>query len=335
MLTGSQYRRLTQALLVVFDTYESLEQVVRFSLSQNLAAIAGGSNLQSVIFNLIRWAEARGLVGDLIVAARNERPRDTALRAIAEELRLASAEPETGAYERIVLRSVKFQDVELWRERMSMCELPVCRIDVPGGIVGTGFLVGPSVVITNYHVIEQARGAESVRNLVALRFDRKRAVGGNMEDEGQRYTLSREVDWLLDHSPKSELDYALLRVQGMPGADPVGGQPGAPARSWLTPRAHTFVVGEPLVILQHPDGAPMKLAIGTVTEVRENQQRVVYSTNTGGGSSGAPCFTSDWGCVALHHYGQDTGNLGVMFTAILERLENNGVSRWLEALPAA
>lgn len=330
MLTGSQHQRLMQALLAMFDTYESLEQMVRFGLNENLAAIAGGSNLRAVVFNLIKWAEARDLVDNLIVAARNERPRDIVLRAFAEELRLASAEPEPGAYERIVLRSVQFQDVEPWRMQMSMCELPVCRIDVPGGIVGTGFLVGPSVVMTNYHVIEQAHAADSVRNLVALRFDRKRTVVNGTVDDGQRYILSRGADWLLDYSPKSELDYALLQVQGTPGTDPIGGQIGAPARSWLTPQNHTFTAGEPLIILQHPGGTPLKVAIGSVIEVRADRQRVVYSTNTDRGSSGAPCFTSDWECVALHHYGQEAGNQGVMFTAILARMRSNGALKWLE-----
>ena len=61
----------------------------------------------------------------------------------------------------------------------------------------------------------------------------------------------------------------------------------------------------PLLIAQHPDGSPLKLALDTegVTSVNANGTRVRYATNTEGGSSGSPCFNIDWKLVALHHLG--------------------------------
>jgi hypothetical protein len=328
MLTGPQYRKLSQALEAAFQRPEDLQQMVRFGLGENLAAIAGGTNLRDMIFHLIQWADSRGYVDDLIIAARNERPRDRALLVIAEALQIVTGEPEPGAFERIVMRSVHYQDVEPWREQMSLCEPPICRIDLPGGVAGTGFLVGPDIVLTNYHLVEQAHHSAAVRRNTTLTFDRKVRRSG--EAEGRRYQLSSAADWLLDHSPKEELDYALLRTEGSPGEDPVGGQQSAPPRGWIAPKAREFSVGEPLIVLQHPGGAPLKLAIGSVTEIRTQQARIIYSTNTSPGSSGSPCFTSDWECVALHHSGgwlpqpsdQSTHfrNEGILISAVLADL---------------
>jgi V8-like Glu-specific endopeptidase len=66
----------------------------------------------------------------------------------------------------------------------------------------------------------------------------------------------------------------------------------------------------PLMIAQHPDGKPLKLAVDTesVIGVNANQTRVRYATNTEPGSSGSPVFDFDWNLVALHHLGDPAYN---------------------------
>ncbi len=89
-LTGLQHKQLEQALLSAFYSYELLERMVRHQLNENLSAIAGGTDLRSVIFNLIGWAESTGRVEELIFKAREENPGNQELRTVSESLQLVT-----------------------------------------------------------------------------------------------------------------------------------------------------------------------------------------------------------------------------------------------------
>ncbi len=52
-----------------------------------------------------------------------------------------------------------------------------------------------------------------------------------------------------------------------------------------------------------------------------NQTRVRYRTNTETGSSGSPCFNSDWDLVALHHSGIVKYNEGIPINCIVALLK--------------
>ena len=108
------------------------------------------------------------------------------------------------------------------------------------------------------------------------------------------------------------MDYALLRTRGRPGDEPVGGvqaDMNAPKRGWIAvpSEAHDFLSRPAMTIAQHPEGAPLKLALDTNAVIgvnaKTNPTRVRYRTNTEPGSSGSPCFDINWGLVALHHSG--------------------------------
>ncbi|HEX8822513.1 MAG TPA: serine protease, partial [Archangium sp.] len=104
-----------------------------------------------------------------------------------------------------------------------------------------------------------------------------------------------------------ELDYALLRVRGQPGHEVLDAQR---TRGWvrLPAEPYAFPPGSPILIVQHPRGDRLRLAIATdgIIAVNSTRTRVTYRTNTLGGSSGSPCFNQDWTPVALHHSG-DSG----------------------------
>lgn len=120
-------------------------------------------------------------------------------------------------------------------------------------------------------------------------------------------------------SPENGLDYILLRVNGAPGQDFVGNI----QRGWLQPLKHSFLEGEPLFIIQHPNGGPLAFAFDRVKGCEE--ARVTYWTNTEHGSSGSPCFTFAWDLVALHQRvthpktDPDRPNMGIPFSRILEQ----------------
>src|SRR5438094_205551 len=84
MLTGAESQQLHKALLSAF-TYEDLRQMLDFGLNVQLEAVGGGSNLNEIVFNLIKWAEAQGRTEDLIYAARNANPSNSDLRKFYED----------------------------------------------------------------------------------------------------------------------------------------------------------------------------------------------------------------------------------------------------------
>jgi V8-like Glu-specific endopeptidase len=325
-LSGRQKQTLNQALIKAFPVYDTLAMMVNFGLNESLAAIAGDGPLEYVAFKLIIWAEARGRLEVLLRAARNANPTNPQLLQFLEELQLASPLPPAGELERILRSAAGFQNPTQWRERMAACELAVCRVEFQlsyeNAGIGTGFLVRPDRVMTNYHVMEDVIEGRVPAGKVVLRFDYKTELDGVTVKAGQEHRLA--ANWDLCHSPVRELDYTLLQVEGTPGSDPVGGQMGAPSRGWLTPVDHTFERTEPLLILQHPEAKPLKLAFGSVRDVDAPAKRIVHDVSTEPGSSGSPCFDSDWDLVALHHRGKDTGNRAVHFGAILEDLQQRG-----------
>ncbi|NEO43364.1 MAG: NACHT domain-containing protein [Moorea sp. SIO4A3] len=88
-LSGEQRKILQKALTDAFPNKSLLEQMVSFKLNDNLNTIAGGDNLNEIVFNLIQTAEAEGWVDKLIYAARRANPgspslKDKAIAAIAE-----------------------------------------------------------------------------------------------------------------------------------------------------------------------------------------------------------------------------------------------------------
>ena len=85
-LSGKQREKLQNALIDAFPDKSSLEQMLSFGLDINLDSIAGGSNLQNIVFNLIKRAEAENWIENLIKVAHNSNSGNQLLKNIAEEL---------------------------------------------------------------------------------------------------------------------------------------------------------------------------------------------------------------------------------------------------------
>ncbi len=277
-LTGTQYDRLSKALRSAFPTLAGLTMMVRFKLDRNLAEISLGQSLNEVVFQLIQSGEAEGWTAELLAGAREANPGNPQLLEFAQEKGMSAGTP---ALERTISQHSPFFDPVTFRTRLGEIEGQVCRIEVEldgGTIFGTGFLVGPGAVITNYHVLEPVFQGQAPPSSVLCRFDYKR-MANEIVSAGTMFKLSAG-DWLLDASPVSaadhavdgsalpavdELDYAILRLEGTPGHDPVGAKanPGSPPRGWISvsEKPFAFNAKTPLMVLQHPDAAPLKLAL--------------------------------------------------------------------------
>ena len=243
-------------------------------------------------------------------------------------------------FESIVSRNNPAFDIGLWLKRLSEIKLRVCRVDINGEAQGTGFLVGPEVVLTNFHVVEPVWSGKPSNTALSCLFDYELLADGT-PTPGLRIEVV-QGGGILAHSKYSaaekkgkpdqtlpnldELDFALLRL-----SVPVGGQPAAGRlsehRGWetLPQKRLSFVVDDPIMIAQHPKGNPMKLAMDTegVIGANRNYTRIRYRTNTEEGSSGAPVFDRNWGLLALHHYGDPAWifrpkyNQGVLALALI------------------
>jgi endonuclease G len=203
----------------------------------------------------------------------------------------------------------------------------VCRIEICDSIgrvrgYGTGFLVSPSLLLTNNHVLEKK---ESARNSVA-QFNYANDL--NLYPLPVRcFRLKPELFFETD----KELDFTLVAVESQ-------AQEGVRLTEFgylpLIAAPGKINKGEYVSIIQHPGGAPKAIA------VRENQViggpggYLHYVTDTQPGSSGSPVFSDEWKVVALHHAGvpdpddstRYIANEGIRVSAIMECLATRKAS---------
>lgn len=361
MLPGVDFREFQQALIDAFDD-AALAALVRYHLNKRLDTIVARGSLNAMTFELLEWAEREGspVVVELARGAYLERPRNDSIRRIYEKFGMAPAVAcqEAGSplptapgkatargLEAIVSPRLKSVDMGVWHEKMARIAAQICRIEFNHAPMGTGFLIGSDLILTNYHVLEPIIKGRVAASQAACRFDYKVLSDGS-RSEGLVAPLDG-LAWRIDDSPYTraefeddpdrelptadELDYAVAKLARPVGQEPVGttAGPGASSRGWIVvpAAAPTFEVGQPLLIAQHPDGAPLKLALDTrgVIGLNANSTRVRYATNTEPGSSGAPCFDMDFNLVALHHMGDPAWqapkyNQGVPIGLIRKRL---------------
>jgi hypothetical protein len=317
-LTGKQYEQLEAALRSAFPDWNNLERMLMFKLDKRLGDVVAKEAHRDVIFKLIGLAQTEGWLSKLVAAAKEENPGNPDLAGISFAVTAGASVRESVQLEVLVSPDLGFLDLRHWTEALPAIERKVCAIELDGAHRGTGFLVGPDVVMTNYHVVEGAIADNTPTGLTA-RFDWSWNPNTGQRDPGTVYQLAD--DWLIDHSPYSqnvdklldpgtnappetELDYALLRL----APEPTEVAPDAPSnRGWISiPRnGHVFQPDGFLMIVQHPCGDDIKMAIDqkSILQVNGNGTRVRYRTNTQPGSSGSPCFNEKLELVALHHAG--------------------------------
>ncbi len=202
----------------------------------------------------------------------------------------------------------------------------------PPGWVGTGFMVSPTLLMTNNHVLRNETDAANAR----VKFNFQLDHNGNDQDVDE-YHADPDAFFLTD----SALDYSLVRLKPKTRIRriargprvPVSGRAAAvesagddhsefgidevgPARRlppvWLIHagdkwgfiplRASVlYAPGQRLNVVQHPKGRRKEIALqsNTVTNIFSNHVR--YSTDTEPGSSGSPVLNNAWDLVALHH----------------------------------
>ena len=219
-------------------------------------------------------------------------------------------EPVVGdqaALELIVNSEDNFIDIDMLAGAIYTAQA-VGRIELPKGRAhGTGFLVGPDLMLTNYHVFKNKEMLTSA----VVRFDYHANADG-ATTQGRVYEF--QPDFYVG-SPDKELDFALVKLKGEPLADRKL-QPGdedlgylellrrGRHRGYLLLAPRQIVERERVNIIQHPNGNPQKVVL-TQNYVLANMSadRVHYLADTLPGSSGSPVLNRYWEVIALHHSG--------------------------------
>jgi hypothetical protein len=333
--SGYDEDALARALQLACPQYEDLERLLAVDLGVELYDITPPGDMRWVNDFVVRTARAFGWLTELLTAVRFAHPEDTDLDYVIPRFDRESIVDEVNGL---------FDPQRFASDLLRNCAR-VCRIKVsaPGQqTLGTGFLVGPDLVLTNHHVLEGGLSGKVPPSGVTFKFDFHTQSDFSINPTAP-YGLS--TDWRIADSPPSsadfdpspvglpeptdELDYALVRLNGSPGTDEleIGER-----RGWLhlldtgaDPRP-----GEQLFIPQHPNGLPLRAAIGEIVNTNQGMTRLTHQVNTMKGSSGSPCFSLRFDLIAMHHAGSAEfapapRNAAIPVRAITDHLKSRGV----------
>ena len=167
-----------------------------------------------------------------------------------------------------------------------------CDPNVEAVGMATGFLVAPQLLLTNWHVFNDVASARgNGANFFHERNETGVAVGDTYEVDPDYFFLSNE-----------RLDFALVGIKTtsptgktLAGVDPIA----------MTSSPAKILVGQPVDIIQHPDGGPKTWVTMTDNRLIDISEEgfLQYTADTLQGSSGSPVFSTAWELVGLHHSG--------------------------------
>jgi endonuclease G len=183
----------------------------------------------------------------------------------------------------------------VWLRQATAAADAVAQLEAPAGN-GTGFLVSPWLLLTNHHVVPTADDTAGTE--VHFRYE-KNAAGRITRTRGHRMDPGR----FFITSPQSALDFTLIALTATARGRPPGSDFGHIPLIGATGK---ILLGQPVNIIQHPDGRPREIAIRNNRLLNvEDARRIVYETDTESGASGAPVFNDRWEAVALHYTSVD------------------------------
>lgn len=298
------YHALGALLVYIYDRGETPEEDTRF-----LASLI-------VKYNLIQDADyiqslraQHGITESSVVPSATPKfPQAIAGATPPQAPSFPALLYDASALEGIINSEDNFLDIYLLMGAIYAAQA-VARIERPLGTpIGTGFLIGPDLFLTNQHVLQKAEYLEEAVARFGYMID-----GSGVAGAGHVIPFKAEF---YHASPKEELDYALVRMAEAPLNTITIGKQGESLSFMQLLREGKHRGYLPLVnnmiskhrrvnIIQHPEGKEMKVVL-TQNYVDDDmtEARVRYVADTNEGSSGSPVFNEKWEVIALHHSGQ-------------------------------
>lgn len=154
-----------------------------------------------------------------------------------------------------------------------------------GGAYGTGFLVGPGLLLTNHHVMpERSLAANAIAS-----FNYELDTEGNVRAPVHFRTMATIF------LTSKRLDYTLVGVEPLSRS----GRPLADfGRIALLPRSGKALKKELVHIIHHPGGLHKKVAIRENLVIGRARDFLYYVSDCEPGSSGAPVMNEEWQVAA-------------------------------------
>ncbi len=179
----------------------------------------------------------------------------------------------------------------------------------PSGKFASGFLVSPSLFMTNNHVLPTIQDAEAAE----FQFNYQLDIHGSQLpvdtfhasiDLATRFFYTNDV-----------LDYTIIRLA------PNNGNPGN-KHAFIKLKIPNIALNDRCNIIQHPLGVPKKVALrdSIITNIFEKVIR--YTSDTETSSSGSPVFDDSWNLIAIH---RGKGAVGTNASGQSVYINNEGI----------
>jgi endonuclease G, mitochondrial len=349
-LSKDDRKQLRLALTSGFTQYSTLKRFVSDNFDElRLDEIADSKATRVAADNLIEEFKEQGDLSALILALYKERPRNPEVQYLAgrlqgflqqrlvldpTELDLSVDSPAFPfelpepyrdysdlQLESFLPRSLSYEaDLGQLCQGLQLAAKAVCKVsfsDRPA--TGTGVLIAPDLLLTNYHILSKQPISVDLLNdkaqTLVFEFDFVSAEQA-IPVAPECFTVA-SAQPIVACSPPIQLDYVLLRLE--PKILNSRYRP-------IQPKAIPLESRDSLSVVHHPAGTIMQVSLSAsgVVQVSEKHSRVWYVNKTRGGSSGSPCFNGDWDLVALHHAKMSRGfgsiREGILLSAILAEI---------------
>jgi len=202
--------------------------------------------------------------------------------------------------------------------------------DLPDAGLGTGFMISPTLLMTNNHVIPDKVWGQRL----VVHFNYQYALEGQVISPPTEYELDADSFFCTDEN----LDYTIVRVKSRT-VEPSPGTTSAQSRErqagdefgYIRLNTNYFYSENQLAnVIQHPAGRPKEIGLHENTIVAVHDEVIRYTADTEPGSSGSPVFNNSWRLISLHHSAgeQDkkTGawlnNEGIRIDKIIQHLKS-------------
>ena len=155
----------------------------------------------------------------------------------------------------------------------------VVRVDLDGIANGTGFLIAPSLMVTNNHVVGDDAIAQRTQ---VVFFD-------EVEPVRQAVTVRVAPSPALLYTD-AVLDVSIVRLASPPEVPCLRLRKNARLKP-----------SDRVVIIQHPGGYPKQISLQNNLVAHADERIVQYYTSTKAGSSGSPVLDQEFAVAAIHH----------------------------------